>query len=97
MEHFYKSFLTTSFYRLLKNITTKFGVVNGSRIFYAPSVYLLILGSLVFVCEIIVLRHDVQGFYLEVLKEMNTIFYIKKSTFGFELYERIIDHINSMK
>lgn len=46
-------------------------------------IYLLILGSMMLICELIVIRHEVRGFYVEVLREVNTFFYMQKPPFGF--------------
>ena len=87
MFPFVKALLKTILYRrLLKNGRLKFKA-NGYTRIYVPSIYLLILGSMVLICELIVMRHEVHGFYLEVLREMNGIFYIKESNFGFGLYK----------
>ena len=82
MDPFDKAFLKTfSYRRSLKNVCLKLDAGNGTCT-WARWMY-LIVGSLMLICELIVMRHEVHGFYLEVLKEVNTFFYIQKLPFVF--------------
>jgi len=82
MEPFINTFLKVMRYpRSFKN--DRFRPDAGNDHMYAPSIYLLIFGSIVLICELIVMRHEVRGFYLEVVKEMNAVFYVQKLLFGF--------------
>ena len=80
MGPFVKPFLKTIFYRrALKDVRL---AGNGTCI-CDRWIYLLILGSMMLICELIVMRHEVHGFYVEVMKEVNTVFYIQKPPIGF--------------
>ena len=74
-------FKTISYRRSLINVCLKFDAGNR-RCTWARWIYLAI-GSMMLIFELIVMRHEVRGFYLEVLKEVNTFFYIQKPPFGF--------------
>lgn len=75
-------FKTIVYGRSVKNVSPKFNAGNSTSI-CPPWSYLFILGTIVLICELIVVRQEMQGFYVEVLKEINTFYYIRKFPFGF--------------